>query len=97
MVGLIFYYMKYKSLEKHYRQMSEKDHDEDEMKVVYHEEMQAGNSCKILCTVLCLKGRISRFSACPYTDWPVHAFWHRSRFFIVYEPIVTKLPNFACK
>ena len=55
LVGLIFYYMKYKSLEKHYRQMSEKDHDEDEMKVVYHEEMQAGNSCKILCTLLFLK------------------------------------------
>lgn len=48
MVGLIFYYMKYKSLEKHYRKMSEKDHEEDEMKVVYHEEMQAGNSCKTL-------------------------------------------------
>ena len=44
-----------------------------------------------------LKGRISRFSACPYTDWPVHAFWHRPRFFIVYEPIVGKLPNFECK
>ena len=42
------------------------------------------------------KGRISRFSACPYTDWPVHAFWHKPRFFIVYEPIVSKLPNFAC-
>ena len=25
------------------------------------------------------------------------AFWHRPRFFIVYEPIVSKLPNFACK
>ena len=50
LVGLIFYYMKYKSLEKHYRQMSDKDHEEDEMKEVYHEEMQAGNSCKILCT-----------------------------------------------
>lgn len=48
MVGLIFYYMKYKSLEKHYRKMSEKDHEEDEMKVVYHEEMEAGNSCKTL-------------------------------------------------
>ena len=44
-----------------------------------------------------LKGRISQFSACPYTDWPVHAFWHRLRFFIVYEPIVSKLPNFAFK
>ena len=44
-----------------------------------------------------IKGRISRFSACLYTDWPVHAFWHRPRFFIVYEPIVSKLPNFACK
>ena len=44
-----------------------------------------------------VKGRISRFSACQYTDWPVHAFWHRPRFFIVYEPIVSKLPNFACK
>ena len=41
--------------------------------------------------LLQLKGRISRFSACPYTDWPVHAFWHRPRFFIVYEPIVSKL------
>ena len=30
--------------------MSEKDHEEDEMKVVYNEEMQAGNSCKTLCT-----------------------------------------------
>ena len=47
---------------------------------------------------LCVfKGRISRFSACPYTDWPVHAFWHRPKFFIVYEPIMSKLPNFACK
>ena len=44
-----------------------------------------------------IKGRISRFSACPYTDWPVHAFWHRPRFLIVYEPIVSKFPNFACK
>ena len=44
-----------------------------------------------------LKGRFSRFSACPYTDRPVHTFWHRPRFFIVYEPIVSKLPNFACK
>ena len=30
--------------------MSEKDHEEDEMKVVYHEEMEAGNSCKTLWT-----------------------------------------------
>ena len=44
-----------------------------------------------------LKGRISRFSACLYTDWPVHAFWHGPRFFIVYEPIVSKLPHFECK
>ena len=27
-----------------------------------------------------VKGRISRFSACPYTDWPVHALWHRPGF-----------------
>ena len=27
---------------------------------------------------------------------PVHDFWHRPSFFIVYEPIVSKLPNFAC-
>jgi len=38
--------MKYKSLEKHYRKMDDKDHEEDEMKVVYNGEMQAGNSYK---------------------------------------------------
>jgi len=43
--------MKYKSLEKHYRKMGEKDHDEDEMNVVYNGDMQAGNSCKTLCTL----------------------------------------------
>ena len=40
--GMIFFYVKYKSLEKHYRKMNDKDHEEDEMKVVYHEDMQAG-------------------------------------------------------
>lgn len=29
--------------------MNEKDYDEDEMKVVYYEDMEVGNSCKILC------------------------------------------------
>lgn len=42
----MFYYMKYKSLQKHYRSMDDRDNEEDEMKVVYHEDMQAGNVLK---------------------------------------------------
>ena len=42
--GMIFYYMKYKSLQKHYRSMDDPhcEMEEDEMKV-YHGDMQAGN------------------------------------------------------
>ena len=43
--------MKYKSLERHGTKMSDRDHEEDEMKVVYHEDMQAGNTCKTICTL----------------------------------------------
>lgn len=38
--------MRYKSLQKHYRSTDDRDNEEDEMKVVYHEDMQAGNVLK---------------------------------------------------
>ena len=40
--GMIFYFMKYKSLQKRYSNMDDQNHEEDEMKVVYHEEMEGG-------------------------------------------------------
>ena len=40
--------MKYKSLQKHYRQMGDQYHEDDEMKVVYHGEMEAGNTTENL-------------------------------------------------
>ena len=46
--GLIFFYMKYKSLQKHYSQMGDQYHEDDEMKVVYHGEMEAGNTTENL-------------------------------------------------
>lgn len=46
--GLIFFYMKYKSLQKNYSQMGDQFHEDDEMKVVYHGEMEAGNTTEKL-------------------------------------------------
>lgn len=54
--GLLFFFVKYKNLQKNFSKLHEKEHDEDEM-TVYHEDMQAGNMtclsssdsfCKIL-------------------------------------------------
>lgn len=38
--GLLFFFVKYKNLQKNFSKLHEKEHDEDEM-TVYHEDMQA--------------------------------------------------------
>lgn len=53
---MIFYFMKYKSLEKHYRQMGDQNHEEDEMKDIYHEDLQGGNVLRYL-TIFVLDGK----------------------------------------
>lgn len=55
--------MKYKSLEKNYRKMDSQQHEEDEMKVVYHGDMQAGK-CTWMFTIIIFVKRNNSF--CPF-------------------------------
>jgi len=43
------------------------------------------------------KGRDSQFGACLYYLFACAPFLARAQLFFVYELIVSKLPNFACK
>ena len=44
-----------------------------------------------------VKGTVSRFGASLYYLFTCVRSLAQSQFFIVYEPIVSKSPNFACK
>ena len=73
-----------------------------------HVDEQGLNVCEISLLMLCLslsseneskcvKGRVSRFCACLYYLFACAHFLAQAQFVIVYEPILSKLPNFLCK
>ena len=51
---MLFFFVKYKNLQKNFSKLHEKEHDEDEM-TVYHEDMQAGNMTCLTSSDSCCK------------------------------------------
>lgn len=90
--GLLFFFVKYKNLQKNFSKLHEKEHDEDEM-TVYHEDMQAGNMTCLTSSDSCCK--ILAITSTLQMPCPLHSKGIKQKNLILWTdqnwPITTKL------